>query len=453
MDLESMDEEMRLLEARIMADESIESYSASITESSASASITAYKKDGLRTPTQQLADAWNVELKDFSQKCSISVSMGSTTGAASLNTATTKEVNLAADDRESLRQAAEQIAQMMEKTEGVISADSSVRESGTKAQVVIYPEMASAKGFAAQQLSGMIYSNMNGVKAADVMNDGREYEVRVEYPRDYFRTLEDVQSMTFASPYGMSVPITEMAQIRFVSAPQTIVRTDGRFSATVTAVMTEDNADETKDLLQEKIDAMTLPEGVDFLESNMTTQMSEEFRAIGQAFVIALYLVFMVLAVQFESVSYALLIMLCVPFSIIGSVLLMIATGTKISMTALMGLLMLAGIVVNNGIIYIDTANQMRADGEETEEALIHAGKDRLRPILMTTLTTELAMIPVALGVAEGAELMQGMAIVIIGGLFASTVLTLLLIPTFYLLLDRFHRGKYVRQAEERKAL
>jgi len=152
------------------------------------------------------------------------------------------------------------------------------------------------------------------------------------------------------------------------------------------------------------------------------------------------------MAIQFESAAHSILIMLCIPFAAIGSVFMLLVMDVKISMTALLGVLMLSGIVVNNGIIFIDTANQFRAKGEEIKEALIHSGRDRLRPILITTLTTELSMLPVAFKLAKNADTMQAMAVVIVGGLLASTVLTLLLIPTFYLLFEFFRKKKRVEE-------
>jgi HAE1 family hydrophobic/amphiphilic exporter-1 len=192
------------------------------------------------------------------------------------------------------------------------------------------------------------------------------------------------------------------------------------------------------DVVQPKLDELDLGEGVEFNDNAMTVMMNEEFSDIGRAIVIAFYLVFMVMAIQFESIIYSLLIMLCIPFAAIGSILLMWFMDVKISMTVLLGVLMLAGIVVNNGIIYIDTVNQMRGEGMDIKDALVLAGKDRLRPILITTLTTELSMLPVALKLAKNSESMQGMAVVIVGGLLASTLLTLLLLPTFYLMFERF---------------
>ena len=129
--------------------------------------------------------------------------------------------------------------------------------------------------------------------------------------------------------------------------------------------------------------------------------------------------------------------MFCIPFASIGSINMMRLMDVKVSLSVLLGILMLAGIVVNNGIIYIDTTNQFVAGGEDVRKALVHAGKDRLRPILITTLTTELSMIPVAFKFSKNAEALQGMGVVIVGGLFASTLLTLLLLPNFYLMLGK----------------
>jgi HAE1 family hydrophobic/amphiphilic exporter-1 len=171
-------------------------------------------------------------------------------------------------------------------------------------------------------------------------------------------------------------------------------------------------------------------------ESSYAKMMREEFTAIIQAVLIAMWLVFMVMTMQFESGRYAAMIMFCIPFSLIGSFLLMFVTQSTLSMTSLMGFLMLEGIVVNNGILMVDTTNQFM-QSMSMELALVEAGKSRLRPILMTTLTTILSMMPLAMGIGKNTESMQGMAVVIVGGLIASTLLTLILLPTFYIIIAK----------------
>lgn len=181
----------------------------------------------------------------------------------------------------------------------------------------------------------------------------------------------------------------------------------------------------------------------------MDDMIIEEFTAIITAIFVAVFLIFLVMAMQFESPRFSAMVMMSIPFALIGSFGLLYLTGSTLSMVSLMGVLMLVGIVVNNGILYVDTVNQLREE-ISLEEALIRSGQMRLRPILMTTLTTILSMVPMALGIGDGSIMMQGMALIIIGGLVASTVLILLLMPTFYLIIDKRSRQEHRR---ERKAL
>ena len=166
----------------------------------------------------------------------------------------------------------------------------------------------------------------------------------------------------------------------------------------------------------------------------MTGMMVEELEAIFNAILIAVFLVFLVMAMQFESPRFSFMVMACIPFALIGSFFMMFIVDATLSMVSMMGFLMLMGIVVNNGILYVDSTNQLR-ENMSVEDALVETGAIRLRPILMTSLTTILSMIPMGIGVGTNGAMMQGMAIVIIGGLVASTLLTLILIPTIYLLI------------------
>ncbi len=184
----------------------------------------------------------------------------------------------------------------------------------------------------------------------------------------------------------------------------------------------------------------------------MDDMMIDEFTAIITAIFVAVFLIFLVMAMQFESPRFSMMVMMSIPFALIGSFGLLYLTGSTLSMVSLMGVLMLVGIVVNNGILYVDTANRLREE-MSLEEALIQSGQLRLRPILMTTVTTILSMVPMSLGIGEGSVMMEGMALVIIGGLIASTVLILLLMPTFYLIIDkRSRKEKRIQKKEARLA-
>ena len=429
--LETMNKTVTELEGFVSESEDIDGFTSTASQTSGSATISAYKADSCKKKTQQIVDEWNLALKDFSNTCEIKVSAA----AYEMSSPDTMDVVLQSTDLDKLKADSSAIEDIMNGIEGVLSTSSTVRDSGSKAKVVIDPVMAKAKGFTAQQVAQMVYVNMSGSDAMDVDLEGKTYTVTVEYPKDYFSTISDVESMTFTNTQGVSVPLTEIGEVRYASAPQSLTRNDGMYKSTITAQMTSKTKDAVSKEIREKTDAYKLdPEvmkGID-LESEM---MSEEFSAMAMAIGIAVFLVFVVMALQFNSMVNSLLIMLEIPFAIIGSLLYMIITGSKISMVSLMGFLMLAGIVVNNGIILIDMAIQNRENGMNDLEAVVDSGKGRLRPILMTTLTTILAMIPTSLGFGGAADSMQGMAVVIVGGLVVSTVLTLIVLPTFYLLM------------------
>ena len=444
--LENMDKVVRELEQFVEDSNLSGSMNVTITENTASARVTAYKRKDIDETTAQVVDLWNTQLQHFSDNCEITVSPGSTGMTAAMGSSSSQELDLAADDLPSLRAACRKVKDLLEPVPGVLAVTSTMDDAGAKVLVDVDPEMAAAKGFAAVQVSQMVYANMKGTSAGDVSINNENFEVKVEYPKGYFSTLEDVQSMTFMNPMGQSVPLTEMAQVRMVQGTQTVSRTDGRFSATINVIMTEKEKDAIMEEMQPQLDALDFDDKANFVPSMTDQMMEEEFDAIKGAIIVALYLVFMVMAIQFESAAHSILIMLCIPFAAIGSVFMLLVMGVKISMTALLGVLMLSGIVVNNGIIFIDTANQFREQGEEIKDALVHAGRDRLRPILITTLTTELSMLPVAFKLAKNADTMQAMAVVIVGGLLASTLLTLLLIPTFYLLFEVFRKKKRMEE-------
>ena len=240
--------------------------------------------------------------------------------------------------------------------------------------------------------------------------------------------------------------------------PDTLVREDGRYQVAITAYTTDAAKFTAQDAI---INAVTeaeqrgeFPEGVSQTQNIMNEMIMEEFTAIGKAIFTAIFLIFLVMAMQFESPVFSLMVMLSIPFSLIGSFFLLFITGSTLNMTSLMGVLMLVGIVVNNGILYVDTTNQLK-ETMPLNDALMESGRLRLRPILMTTLTTILSMIPMIFTQNENAAMMKGMSLIIIGGLVTSTLLILLLLPSFYLLMSKQGRqeAKERRQMKRQKRL
>ena len=230
------------------------------------------------------------------------------------------------------------------------------------------------------------------------------------------------------------VVLTDVADIVFKDSPSTIVRKNKQYQVTITGELQTDDPrqiDMIENQLYDEVVSKYLSPTVSRAVNSVDESMFEEFANLTRAILIAVFLVFVVMAAQFESPKFSLMVMTTIPFSLIGSFGLLYLCDVPISMVSLLGFLMLVGTVVNNGILYVDTANQYRNE-MDIDTALIEAGATRLRPILMTTLTTIVAMIPMAMAYGDSGKSMQGLALVDVGGLIASTVLALLMLPVYY---------------------
>ena len=260
----------------------------------------------------------------------------------------------------------------------------------------------------------------------------------VEFPKAEYATLDQVKSIVIPTVTGASVALTDIAEVSFQDSPLSITRADKQYQVTITgdyteAVDTNDRkaVEKVRTTLMQRIVNPTMTRDIMIAQNAMDQSTIEELGALLQAVLIAAFLVFVVMAAQFESPKFSLMVMTTIPFSLIGSFGLLFLTDVPISMPSMLGFLMLIGTVVNNGILYVDTVNQYRQE-MDMETALIEAGATRLRPILMTTLTTIVAMIPMCLAYGDAGEMMQGLALVDVGGLVASTVLALLMLPAYY---------------------
>ena len=432
--LEDKESAMEKLEALAKAEPDVASYSVSI-ESGSSASLRAYLKSDRELSTADVIEKWNRETRDYTGMELDIASGGSSMGSGMMSSSTT-EIDLQGADMEILKKAARKAQEAMEQVDGVIKVTSSAQDTSTAAKLEIDPLMSMHYGMTPVQVAGSIRNILSGTDVLTVTKDGTEYEVKLEYPEGLYDSMNSLMDATLTNNQGIQVPVREIAQVVYTDAPQTIMKVDGKYQISLTAATTQEARFTAQKTLLQTVGALTLPAGVEVAEDMVTEIMNEEFGVLYQSILIAVFLVFLVMAMQFESPRFSFMVMMCIPFSLVGSVFLLYIAGITISMVSLMGFLMLAGIVVKNGIVYVDTVNQLRQE-IPLEDALIDAGAIRLRPILMTTLTTILSMLPMGLGIGRNSEMMQGMALVIIGGLVASTLLTLLLMPTIYLIIDK----------------
>lgn len=442
--LDTIDQKVREIEAFVGESPYIDDYSAMVTESSASGTIQAYVADGCKLKTSEIVDEWTKQLKEYENSCEISVESTSSMSMSS-GGGNTYDVTLESSDLEKLKEGCRIAADEIAKADGVISASSSLADAATKVEIVVDPIRSEASGLEPKTVSGSIMTMVSGSDAMDVMIDDKEYTVTVEYPADTYKTVNDIYNMMLTNMQGVSVPLSEVADIVYTDSPQTIMRKDGSYTATVTATLEADQKFSAQDSIRAQMEQTFLPNGVEQVTNTMDEMMQEEFTALIEAIITAILLVYIVMAIQFESLRYSGMVMFCLPFSLIGSILLLLITQCTVSMVSLMGFLMLIGIVVNNGILYVDYTNMLRKT-MSTEEALIETGKSRLRPILMTTLTTILSMVPMALGTGKNGQMTQGMAVVIVGGLTASTILTLILLPTFYMIIHKRSKDKKAKK-------
>lgn len=256
--------------------------------------------------------------------------------------------------------------------------------------------------------------------------------VTAEYPEDEYRTVSQLKDVILKKPAGGYVALTDVAEIYYKDSPASISKTDKAYEITISADYAGSNV---QSVIDSEVISPNLSSTVTRGSNSMNRMMQEEFSSLYQAIAIAVFLVFVILAAQFESPKFSFMVMTTIPFSLIGSFGLLKLTGVTISMTSILGFLILIGTVVNNGILYVDTVNQYRLT-MDLKTALVEAGATRLRPILMTSLTTILSMIPMAMAIGDSGSTTQGLAVVNIGGLAVGVVVALFILPVYYALMN-----------------
>ena len=340
------------------------------------------------------------------------------------------------NDLDILEELSEEIVAAIENIPGVRHPDTSLRAGRPELQIRPRRQRLAALGLTTGQVANAVDAALQGRVATRLRVAGEEVEIRVRLDGD--KTRQDLEGLVLTSPLGMKVTLADVADFVYDVSPRSIYRENQVRVVTVTAdISGRDLAGVMQDI-QARVAEIPLPEGYFIDYGGEYEEMAEAFSGLGLAAVLGIVLVYAVMAAQFESLLHPFTIMFSVPFAVTGAVFGLFVTGRTINVTSAIGGVMLIGIVVNNAIVLVDYINTLRGRGMELEEAVIAAGRTRLRPILMTTLTTVLAMIPLALGLGEGAELSAPLATVVMCGLSVSTLLTLFIVPTIYTIVDRF---------------
>jgi len=302
-------------------------------------------------------------------------------------------------------------------------------------RISIDRELAATLGINTSQVADAIQTANEGTVASHFREGGDEYSILVRLRPQDRQSLADIERIYLSSPGGQQISLDSIAKLQRVAGPVKIERKDQQRVVTVSAQVTERSLGEIDKDIRSRVSSLVLPPGFSLKYGGEQEQMAESFQSFALALILAVILVYMVMASQFESLRYPFVIMFSVPFAAIGVVAILFLTGTTFSMIVFIGMIMLAGIVVNNGIVMISYINILRDKGMSVSEAVQLGASRRLRPILMTTFTTVFALLPMALGIGPGAELWAPMARTVIGGLSVSMIFTLIFIPTLYTIL------------------
>lgn len=341
-------------------------------------------------------------------------------------------------DLQILKKLADDIVKQIENISGLREAEHSIEAGRPELQIKIDRQKTAQFGITAAQIGLAVQKAVQGDIPTRYKSNGQEYDVRVQLKWDDRKDIAALKKILVTSPLGMQIPLETLAQLEIVEGPGLIERRNGTRMVEVTAGLFGRNLGEVNQEIKEVLAKnIALPEQYSIQYGGQYREMWSAFSSLGFALILAIVLVFMVLAAQFESLLQPLTIMITIPLALIGALFSLWITGFNISVLSIIGMILLSGIVVNNAIVLIDYINTLRALGKNTDQAIMQAGLIRLRPILMTSLTTILGLLPLVLIRDEGSEIQIPMAAVVIGGLIFATFLTLIVVPNIYILLDR----------------
>ncbi|MGE5654826.1 MAG: efflux RND transporter permease subunit, partial [Bacillota bacterium] len=384
--------------------------------------------------TGEVVQALNAEIATLGLDARVTVSEVSI--AQNMGASKYLELTISAPTTAEVERLNQQVQERLSAMPGVTRITDNLTAAKPVIDVVV--DRAKSMNFALTpvQVGMMVRGALSGQVATQYDDGGQAVNVRVRYREQDRGTVADLNEMLIKSPLGPDLPLHELASIREGLGPVTLTRQNGQNSCTLSVLRDNDDLGSSIDLAETLLKDISLPPGASIKFDGAVELMQSGFADLRLTMFLAIALVYMVMAAQFESFKQPLIIMLTLPLAAIGMVLALVITGRHLGVTALIGVVMLVGIVVDNAIVLLDCVNQYRAKGMDAKQAVMTGAQERLRPILMTTVTTILGLIPLALGIGEGAELQAPLATVVIGGMMSSTVLTLVIIPVLYLMME-----------------
>ncbi|MBQ6553600.1 MAG: efflux RND transporter permease subunit, partial [Firmicutes bacterium] len=336
--------------------------------------------------------------------------------------------------------------------DGASNVSSSFDKAVPEGNIVLNRAKAAKYGLTTSEVSSVVNTVLSGTTATEYKVNGTEIDVVLKYHDDSVKYVKDLDNVMIKTAQGVNIPLTEVADIIMSESATSISRENQQRYVTVSASFDGMDASAVQALVQEELNDYVFPDGYSYKFGGAMEMMKDSFTSLVYVLLVSVLLIYMILASQFESFIEPFILMGAMPISLTGGLFGLFITGQSITSTALMGFIMLVGMVVNNAIVLIDITKQIRAKtGASAEEALLEAGPSRLRAIMMTTLTTIISLVPMAFGGGSGMESQQPLAIVVIFGMTISTLITLVFIPVVYSIVDKitnFVKSKIFKKDE-----
>jgi hydrophobic/amphiphilic exporter-1 (mainly G- bacteria), HAE1 family len=348
--------------------------------------------------------------------------------------------NVYGDNMDEIEPVVNNISKIFKRNESLRNVKTSISDTYEEYTLVANQEKLSQLGLTAAQVGMGLAGNGQRQVLTTIENDGKEMNVYLEVEKDEYENINELTNKTLQSPMGMTVPIKDVVDVKEGNTSDTITRRDGRIYASVSAEITTKDVSKVSKAVQKKVDTLKMPSTVDISVGGVSEDIAESFTQLGLAMLAAIAIVYLVLVITFGGGLAPLAILFSLPFTIIGGLLGLLIAGETLSVSAMIGALMLIGIVVTNAIVLIDRVIHKENDGLSTREALLEAAGTRVRPILMTAIATIGALIPLAIGMEGSGLISKGLGVTVIGGLTSSTLLTLVIVPIVYETLMKMKR-------------
>jgi HAE1 family hydrophobic/amphiphilic exporter-1 len=360
----------------------------------------------------------------------VAMSGGISTGSSPL------VIKVSGQDFDKLSEITDKIKRELTKVEGVIDIKSSNEKSSEEIRIIVDKEKAASYGLNNLTIAQAVQGSFRGINIDQIGMDDKNYDIVVSSNISDGASYSDLENITINTMSGGKIPLSDIAKIERGKGYSEIAREDDMRVVTVNAGVDGISLGDAVKEVKANLASYNLESGYKIQYGGEVEQMVDAFSQMALALIVAILLVYMIMAAQFESLLNPFIIMFTIPLAFVGAIFLLYITGVNIGITALIGFIMLSGIIVNNGIVLIDYINRLKEEGKSTREAILETGPVRLQPILMTALTTIMGLIPMAIGLGEGSELQLPLALTVIGGLTFSTLLTLIVIPVVYAIFD-----------------